>query len=162
DAGARAIVFERDSQLGGAAIISGGGCLIVGTPLQKTQGIDDTPDLAFDDWIKWGGPSVDAAWARYYIEHSLHDLYHWAEGLGVRWVDMKEQEGNSVLRWTRAERNGLGLMTHLIEAFRRKGGEIVSDTDITRVKQESGRVTGLLGIDAKTGRPVDVASKAVV
>ena len=131
DAGARAIAFEKASELGGAAIISGGGCLIVGSPLQKENGIHDTPDLAFKDWIAWGGPSADEVWARYYIEHTLHDLYHWAEGLGVKWVDLKVQEGNSVLRWTRAERNGLGLMTHLIEGFRSKGGEIVPETEIT-------------------------------
>ena len=102
---------SRAAEPGGAAIISGGGCLIVGSPLQKQNGIDDTPDLAFKDWITWGGPSADAVWARYYIEHTLHDLYHWAEGFGVKWVDLKVQEGNSVLRWTRAGRNGLGLMT---------------------------------------------------
>ena len=107
DAGARAVVFEQDAELGGAAIISGGGCLIVGSPLQAENGIHDTPDLAFKDWIEWGGPSTDVIWARFYIEHSLHDLYHWAEGLGVKWVDMKVQEGNSVQRWTRPERNGL-------------------------------------------------------
>jgi predicted oxidoreductase len=106
DAGARAIAFEKDSQPGGAAIISGGGCLIVGSPLQKESGIHDTPDLAFKDWIAWGGPSTDVVWARYYIEHSLHDLYHWAEGLGVKWVDMKFQEGNSVMRWTRPSAMG--------------------------------------------------------
>ncbi len=131
DAGARVIAFEKASELGGAAIISGGGCLIVGSELQKQHGIEDTPDLAFKDWIEWGGPSADAVWARYYIEHTLHDLYRWSEGLGVKWVDLKFQEGNSVMRWTRAERNGLGLMTHLIDAFRRKGGEIVPDTEIT-------------------------------
>src|SRR6185437_10674489 len=63
DAGARAIAFEKDSEPGGAAIISGGGCLIVGSPLQKQHGIDDTPDLAFNDWMSWGGPSADEVWA---------------------------------------------------------------------------------------------------
>src|SRR5205807_4038446 len=77
DAGARAIAFERDAKPGGAAIISGGGCFIVGSPLQEQHGIHDTPDLAFSDWITWGGPSADEVWARYYIEHTLHDLYHW-------------------------------------------------------------------------------------
>ena len=75
DAGARVIAFEKSSAPGGAAIISGGGCLIAGSPLQKQNGIDDTPDLAFKDWMTWGGPSADAVWARYYIEHTLHDLY---------------------------------------------------------------------------------------
>ena len=162
DAGAQAVAFEQSAELGGAAIISGGGCLIVGTPLQKENGIHDTPDLAFNDWMKWGGPSADEVWARYYIEHSLHDLYHWAEGLGVKWVDMKFQEGNTVMRWTRAERNGLGLTTHLIDAFRERGGEIVPNTEITKLKVENGRVTGVEGRDAETGAMVDVTSKTVL
>ena len=162
DFGAGVTVFEKSSELGGAAIISGGGCLIVGSPLQKEKGIQDTPDLAFKDWIEWGGPSADVVWARYYIEHTLHDLYHWAEALGVKWVDLKFQEGNSVLRWTRAERNGLGLMSHLIEGFRRKGGEIVPETEITALMLENGRVVGLEGCSAKTGEPVAIRSKTVI
>ncbi len=162
DAGARAIAFEKCSELGGAAIISGGGCLIVGSPLQEANGIHDTPDLAFKDWITWGGPSVDQVWARYYIDHTLHDLYYWAEGFGVKWADMKVQEGNSVIRWTRADRNGLGLMTQLIEGFRNKGGEIVPETEITNLTVEDGRVTGVEGRNVVSGEPVAVKSKAVV
>src|SRR5499425_1198725 len=145
DAGARAIAFEQGSELGGAAIISGGGCLIVGSPLQKANGIDDTPDLAFKDWVAWGGPSTDVVWARYYIEHTLHDLYHWAEGLGAKWVDLKVQEGNSVLRWTRTERNGLGLMERLIAGFRAKDGKIVTETEIIGLRRDGDRVIGLDG-----------------
>lgn len=162
DADARAIAFEKDSEPGGAAIISGGGCLIVGSPLQKQHGIHDTPDLAFNDWMAWGGPSADEVWARYYIEHGLHDLYFWAEGLGAKWSDLKEQEGNSVVRWTRSDRNGLGLMTHLIEGFRQKGGEIVTDTEITALSRANGCVTGFEGRNTKTGERVAVKSKTVV
>ncbi|MFZ3351101.1 MAG: FAD-dependent oxidoreductase [Xanthobacteraceae bacterium] len=162
DAGARAIAFEKDSEPGGAAIISGGGCLIVGSPLQKQHGIEDTPDLAFNDWMSWGGPSADEVWARYYIEHSLHDLYHWAESLGAQWSDLKEQEGNSVVRWTRSDRNGLGLMTHLIDGFRQKGGEVVADTEVTALTRANGSVTGFEGRNTKTGEPVSVKSKTVV
>jgi flavocytochrome c len=162
DAGARAIAFEKDSEPGGAAIISGGGCLVVGSPLQKQHGIEDTPDLAFNDWMTWGGPSADEVWARYYIEHSLHDLYHWAESLGAQWSDLKEQEGNSVVRWTRSDRNGLGLMTHLIDGFRQKGGEVVADTEVTALTRANGSVTGFEGRNTKTGEPVSVKSKTVV
>ena len=162
DAGARAIVFEKDTEPGGAAIISGGGCLIVGSPLQKQHGIDDSPDLAFNDWMAWGGPSADEVWARYYIEHSLHDLYFWAESLGAKWSDLKEQEGNSVVRWTRTDRNGLGLMTHLIDGFRQKGGEVVTNTEITALSRANGRIIGFEGRNTKTGEPVSVKSKTAV
>jgi flavocytochrome c len=162
EAGARAIAFEKAARPGGAAIISGGGCCIVGSPLQKQHGVDDTPDLAFSDWISWGGPSADEVWARYYIEHTLHDLYHWAERFGVKWVDLKFQEGNSVLRWTRSERNGLGLMTRLADGFIGKGGEIVPEVEITRLTRDNTRVTGVEGRHTATGEPVAVRSKAVV
>ncbi len=70
-AGGKAIVLEGAAECGGTAAISGGGCCIVGTPLQKSQGIDDTPDMAFEDWVKWGGGQADEIWARYYLEHTL-------------------------------------------------------------------------------------------
>jgi flavocytochrome c len=162
DAGARVIAFEKAPEPGGAAKISGGGCLIVGSPFQEKHGIQDTPDLAFKDWIDWGGTSADMVWARYYIEHSLHDLYHWAEDFGIKWVDVKIHEGNSVPRWTKIERGGVGLMTHLIEGYRKRDGEIVANTEITGITAEDGRVTGLEGRDVTTGEPVAVKSKAVV
>jgi len=162
EAGARTIAFEQAAAPGGAAIISGGGCLIVGSPLQKSQGIHDTPDLAFKDWMDWGGPSADAVWARYYIEHTRDDLYFWAERLGVRWVDMKPQEGNSVLRWTRPERNGLGLMTKLIEAYRAKGGALALEAEITALRRDNDRVVGLEGIDRKSGERFEVAARTVL
>jgi flavocytochrome c len=162
DAGARAVAFEQAAEPGGAAIVSGGGCCIVGSPLQAENGIKDTPDLAFNDWIKWGGPSADEVWARYYIEHSLHDLYFWAEGLGVRWADLKFQEGNSVLRWTRPDRNGLGLTSAMIDGFKKRGGDIRLNTEITGITVEGGRVTGIEGRDQANGEQIRIASKTVV
>jgi flavocytochrome c len=162
DAGAKVIAFEKAAEPGGAAKMSGGGCLIVGSPLQEKNGVHDTPDLAFKDWMTWGGPSADMVWARYYIEHSLHDLYYWAEGLGVKWVDLKLQEGNSAMRWTKTENNGLGLMNHLVEGYHSRGGEIVTDTEITKLTIDDGRVTGLEGRNIATGEPVEVRTKSVV
>jgi flavocytochrome c len=162
DAGASVIAFEKATELGGAAIISGGGCCMVDTPLQKKMGIEDSPDLAFKEWIKWGGPGADVVWARYYIEHTLHDLYHWAEKQGVNWVDMKPQEGNSVMRWTRPERSGLGLMTNLIQSFHDKGGEIVNNTEITKIKMKGDRAVGFEGVNSETNEKVDVSCKTVV
>jgi flavocytochrome c len=162
DAGASVIVFEKAPEPGGTAIISGGGCCLVGTPLQQALGIIDNTELAFDDWVKWGGPEVDQVWARYYIEHSLHDLYYWAEGFGVKWVALQPQEGNSVDRWTRAERFGLGLMTHLIREFRARGGEIVLNSQITGLSYDDHRITGCEGVNNETREPVTVNCKTVV
>ena len=160
-AGGKALVLEGAADCGGTAAISGGGCCIVGTPLQKSQGIDDTPDMAFEDWIKWGGGQADEIWARYYLEHSLHDLYHWAESCGVKWVDMKFQEGNRVLRWHRPDNNGLGLMTALIEsAASIPNITIMTSTKAGKLITKGGRVAGLVA--TKGSEAIDIHSKTVV
>jgi len=162
DSGAKVITVEKADFPGGAAIISGGGCCIVGSPVQKALGIEDNPDLAFEDWVNWGGPSTDAVWARYYLEHSLHDLYYWAEALGVEWVDMKPQEGNSVMRWTRPVGNGQGLTQTLIDSFRSKGGQIVTNTEVINITAKNGKVVGFTGRTKGGNEEVIVKSKAVV
>jgi flavocytochrome c len=160
-AGGKALVLEGAAECGGTAAISGGGCCIVGTPLQKSQGIDDTPDMAFADWIKCGGGQADEIWARYYLEHSLHDLYHWAESCGVKWVDMKFQEGNRVLRWHRPENNGLGLMTALIKTAEAIPNiTIMTSTKAGKLITKDGRVAGLTA--AKGSEAIDIHSKTVV
>ena len=107
EAGAKAVLVEQFDTLGGTAATSGGGCWMADTPLQEALGIHDTPELAFAEWVAWGRGAADEVWARYYIEHTRHDLFHWAEQNGVKWVDMKFQEGNSVHRWHRPDGNGV-------------------------------------------------------
>jgi flavocytochrome c len=163
EAGARVALIEQAETLGGTSIISGGGCLIVGSPLQESYGIHDTPDDAFEDWVKWGRGSADEEWARFYIEHSLHDLYFWAEKLGVKWVELWFMEGNRVLRWHRPGNNGLGLTTTLIDAAQRLGvKDILTVTEAASILMEKGRVCGLAAADVKTGDITEIHSKAVV
>ena len=49
EAGASVILLEKEEILGGAAAVSGGGCAIVDTFLQREAGIEDSHDLAFED-----------------------------------------------------------------------------------------------------------------
>jgi flavocytochrome c len=160
--GGKAAVLEKADVCGGTAAISGGGCCIVGTPLQRAQGIEDTPDLAFEDWVKWGQGAADEVWARYYLEHTLHDLYHWAETCGVRWTDMKFQEGNRVHRWHRPDNNGLGLMTALIKTAESLPNiTFMTSTSGSSLLTQNGRVVGVVATNGKN-ESVEVHSKAVV
>jgi flavocytochrome c len=161
-AGAKSVVLEQAESCGGTAAISGGGCCIVGTPLQEAHGIKDTPEMAFEDWVKWGGGAADEVWARYYIEHTLHELYYWAESCGVKWVDMKFQEGNRVHRWHRPDNNGLGLMTALIRyAESQPAIEILTATNAGKLLIENGRVCGV-SATRRNSEAVEIRSKAVI
>ena len=163
DAGAKVVLLEQADALGGTAAISGGGCLIVGTPLQESHGIHDTPDLAFEDWVKWGQGAADEVWARYYIEHSLHDLYFWAEKYGAKWIDMKFQEGNRVFRWHRPANNGLGLMTALIDGMKAKGAtQVLSSTAAEKLLTQDNRVCGVRAKTGKSGQTTDILAKTVI
>jgi flavocytochrome c len=162
ESGANAVLLEQDEELGGTAAISGGGCLIVGTPLQEAQGIKDTPDLAYEDWIKWGQGAADEQWARFYIDHTLHDLYYWAERHGVEWVDMKAQEGNRVQRWHRPRNNGLGLMTALINSLKSQNKTtIMTATPAGNLRTHHGRVDGVTATNANN-ETLEIHSKAVI
>src|SRR5690242_20464213 len=164
NAGAKALLIERAVELGGTAAISGGGCLVVGTPLQQAQGIKDNPDLAFEDWVTYGKGAADEEWARFYIEHSLADFYYWTERQGVEWIDLKLLEGNRVARWHRPRKNGLGLMMPLIHSLQSYGRtEIVSNSEANSLVMENGRIAGVTATCRTTileiyGRAVIVAS----
>jgi flavocytochrome c len=161
-AGAQTLVLEQADSCGGTAAISGGGCMIVGTPLQEALGIKDTPDLAFEDWIRWGQGSADEQWARFYIEHTLHELYFWAESCGVKWIDMKFQEGNRVHRWHRPDNNGLGLMTALIQfAESLSNVKIMTATSAASLLTENGKVVGVIATTSRS-ETIEIHSKAVV
>ena len=161
-AGGKCIVLEQADTCGGTAAISGGGCCIVGTPLQQSQGIEDTPDLAFEDWVKWGGGAADEVWARYYLEHTLHDLYHWAESCGAKWTDMKVQEGNRVLRWHRPDNNGLGLMTALINyAEKQPNIKIMTSMNTGKLITENGKVSGVTATNGKN-QSFEIRARATV
>lgn len=161
--GSSVIVAELDSNYGGTAAMSGGGCFAVGTPLQKEKGFEDSPDLAFQDWIRWGRGEADEQWARYYIEHSLHDLYEWLEGLGVVWADVSFNEGNTVPRWHRPQGFGRLLTMKLYETAKEKGvKKWLYDTQIDKILKRKGRVIGVSGTNRKTGDKVELYGKAVV
>jgi predicted oxidoreductase len=162
-AGAKVVLVEQEPELGGTAATSGGGCFLVGTPLQESSGIEDSPDSAFADWLAWGGDDVDQVWARYYIDHTLHDLYFWAEKHGVKWMDLKFQEGNRVHRWHRPDGNGFGLMAALVASLHAHAAALVlAHTRADALLIDGGRVAGVRAIDVDTGDATVIASRAVV
>ncbi|MBI2756786.1 MAG: FAD-binding protein [Chloroflexi bacterium] len=143
--GARVLVVDAASEAGGTARTAGGGTFVAGSPLQARLGIDDSPDLALEDWLRWGGDSVDVEWARRYVEGSVPDLYDWLATLGVDWYDVHIQEGNRVPRWHEPRGGGLAVTTALEQAARAEPLIAWSlDTRVTDLVMEAGRVTGIV------------------
>jgi succinate dehydrogenase/fumarate reductase flavoprotein subunit len=156
EAGAQVIVIEKEAHLGGAATISGGGCSCVGPRLQREHGIEDSPDLAFDDWITWGEGAADEAWAQFYIEHSNADLYEWGIERGV------QQEGNSVPRWHRPAGGG-GLWNALYKhALARGLTDWVTCMAAHDFIVANSRVAGMVAVHQETGEEQAFLARAVI
>ena len=163
EAGAQVIVLEKEDHLGGAAAISGGGCCIVDTPLQREKGIQDSHDLAFNDWVSWGQGSADEEWVRFYVEQSCRELYEWAKDRGVNWVGVNPNEGNSVPRWHRPEGGGGGLWHALYATALSRGIESwITSTAVQELIVEDGRALGVRTENLETGQSQEYFAKAIV
>ncbi len=163
EAGASVVVLEREDHLGGAAAISGGGCFVVDSPLQRRSGVSDSFDLALRDWLDFGQGEADEHWARFYIERSLPDLYEWAERRGVQWARLMRQEGNSVPRWHNPEGGGGRLWRTLHKSAAAVGADRwLACTAAKELVVEGGRVGGVRAERTDTGELVEVHAKAVV
>jgi succinate dehydrogenase/fumarate reductase flavoprotein subunit len=148
-AGLSVLVLEAAPDYGGAAVISGGGCLAVGTPLQAAEGIEDDVELALADWARTAGGRGDATWARHYLERSAEDVYGWCERLGVTWCELRAQEFNSVRRWHLPDGAGPRLMALLREHVEAAGATIRLGTPVTELLLDGRRVTGALAGDGE-------------
>ena len=163
EAGASVILLEKEEILGGAAAVSGGGCAIVDTFLQRETGIEDSHDLAFQDWIKAGQGKADEVWARFYIERSNDALFEWAKDRGVEWVGARQNEGNSVPRWHQPKGGGGGLWNALYQTAQDRGIDTwLTNTAAKELIVEDGRIIGVIAEDTTSGDTVEVLAKAVV
>ena len=107
--GAIVDVVDVASVFGGHAVVSEGGLALAGTPLQEKLGVKDSPDLAYEDIVHWGG-DANTEWVRIYVDRSQRDIYAWMTDLGVSFDSLQLIPGNSVARFHLNPRRGYGLV----------------------------------------------------
>jgi predicted oxidoreductase len=173
------VLIERQSaeRLGGLARISFGGVFVVGSPEQKRAGINDSVDLALNDWIRFGEIPEDEIWPRRwaeaYIGASRDDVYGWLRARKVsffpvvNWVERGlNEDGNSVPRFHMVWGTGQGLVLALLKnlAGHPHRGHLTMHfkhrvTDLTRT---AGRLTGCVGTNEETGQEFSAEGESVV
>jgi len=178
-AGLSVTIVDRDTpeRFGGLARWAFGGMALVGTLLQRRMKIDDNPEIALRDWLRFGevdpSDSWSNAWARHYVERSRPEVYDWLLGEGLRflpavnWVERgRNGEGNSVPRYHIVWGTARELVLRLSDAMRRadSGGRlrVLHRHRVTELERENGRVCGALAVDETTGAEVRLRGGAVV
>lgn len=159
--GAKVAVLDAAASAGGTASVAGGGTCIASSPLQEELGIEDSVDLALEDWVRWGGDSVDLDWAERYLRASRVDLFEYLAREGVRWLGVGLHEGNRAPRWHRPAGGGGSILS----ALERKARTLPSISwflghRVRHLVRTGGRITG---VSATAGaRSVDIDARAVV
>ena len=160
DRGLRVVVLEAGPEPGGASVISRAGCCLVGTPLQAACGIEDSVELALDDWRRAGGESADLCWAVRYLADSCAEVFRWCEELEITWSQLRREEGNSRPRWHLPDGGGPAVIGALLARCRSLGVAIRTSSPATRILCADGRAQG---VEVQAGgRPRHILARATV
>jgi urocanate reductase len=187
DEGASVMLVEQNFDVGGRAIISGGGAYLGGgTSLQKAGGIEDSPEAIVKDWTRMDHPlgrynDREIVWA--YARQSPK-TFEYLTAQGISWKPLGAPDRiDSVPRraWTDEWPNpkevvvpgqgGSGIMRPLEIAARNKGVQILLMHRMRSVHREtpnSGPILGIAAVEVDrwfqpTFRKVNIrARKAVI
>jgi len=160
--GAQVTIIDTASVFGGHAVMATGDLCLVGTPFQEAQGIKDSPDLAYQDFMKWG-EDANADWVRYYVDHSRSEVYDWLTSLGVSFETLVLPAGNSVKRTHRTKGRGIGLVSPIFaECARRPNVSFQWNTQAERLLVEGGRITGVATRNVRSRARAELRARVVV
>ncbi len=178
-AGKSVTIVDRDSpeRFGGLALWAFGGMMLIDTPLQRRMRIADSPELALNDWLRFGelDPNDEwpVQWARYYVEHSRTEVHDWLANEGIKfmpavnWVERgRFGDGNSVPRYHITWGTSRELVRCMVNALHEAdtGGRLAIHHRhrITALDHQAGEVCGAVAINEETGEEVRFEAPNVV
>src|SRR3954452_15791404 len=156
----------KPEEVGGLAREAFGGMFMVDTPEQRRSGIEDSVELATDDWMRMAAfepeDEIPRRWAEEYVKRARDEVGGWLKRHGVRFfpvVNWAERgvygEGNSVPRFHLTWGCGKGLVDAVWESIgahpRRSALEVRFGEVASGLIEEGGRVTGVRVGDASLG-----------
>ena len=101
-AGRAVVLLEKQPEVGGSTVLSGGAMAFAGTEGQAEAGIEDSDDRLREDLLRVGERRNDPALVEAYVEAQL-DTWRWLRGHGVRFTSVQLGGGQSVPRSNRVD-----------------------------------------------------------
>lgn len=95
--GARVIMLEKMSTIGGSTVMSGGSFAFAGTQFQEASGINDSAQLLKEDLIDVGGGEANTKLIDLYVREQLNEL-NYLLNKGVQFGPIQLSSGQSVPR----------------------------------------------------------------
>lgn len=175
----KVLIIERDieERFGGLAKKSFGGILFSGTPQQKKAGIKDSPQLLFEDWMRYGDftktDSLGAQWAKYYSDNSISVIYNWLIAKNVDFLPVvnwpergMDVKGNSVPRWHITWGTGYDLTNkvtnYLLNHPKKEHLEIKFQHKVESIIIDNKKTVGVEVIDELTKERFNITSENII
>ncbi|WP_300674265.1 FAD-binding dehydrogenase [Desulfoluna sp.] len=179
DLGRKVLILDRDlpARFGGLAKESFGGVMMVDTPLQRKNGIRDTPELALSDWLSCAEFGEEdhwpRKWAEVYVHRSKDIIHNFLKDRKVTFLPVVNwperglfKPGNSVPRWHIAWGTGFsiieGIEKYLAAHPKRENLEVRFGCRVERLDHTAGRVTGVSGTLEGSGEDFSASGEAVI
>ena len=168
DAGKKVLLLDQEpeSSFGGQAWWSFGGLFLVDSPEQKRLGIQDSYELAWQDWLGTAGFDREEdqdywalKWAEAYVRFATEEKRDWLHEQGVRffpvvgWAErggyLADGHGNSVPRFHIVWGTGPGIVkpfeTRVRAAMSKGNVEYKPRHQVDELVMENGKVIGVSG-----------------
>ncbi|WMJ78334.1 MULTISPECIES: flavocytochrome c [unclassified Sedimentibacter] len=162
--GSNVIVVEKNAFIGGNTNYATGGMNAAGTKYQEEKGIEDSPELFYEDTMKGGHDLNDPELLKVFTEKSAETL-DWLESLGADLSEVGRSGGQSVDRLHKAPQ-GMPIGSHLMDVFQTQadnlGIEIRLNTKAIEIlTDDNGSATGIK-VENNDGNTYNINAKAVI
>jgi succinate dehydrogenase/fumarate reductase flavoprotein subunit len=153
EAGARVLLFESESEVGGSLNQSAGMFMAAGTSVQNALGVDDNPSRFFQHYMDLNQWRLQRSLVWSFCEQAT-ETFEWLLTLGVevpaRWSSDAHTPGlcrsgvEDLWRGHVPVGDGYGLVRTLAGAVRERLCDLVLNTRVERLLVEGGRVVGVV------------------
>ena len=147
--GRSVVLLEKNPQTGGSTSWSVGSVTATNTPHQRRAGIQDSPQEHFEDLAAHAGALAprDNLALRRILADSTTDMLEWLMRLGVVFVGPMPEPPHRYPRMHNVVPNSKAFAYHLTRYCRELGVDIRTNTAVTTILEDDGRV---VGVEAKT------------
>jgi flavocytochrome c len=140
---ANVMLFEKQPEVGGSSVLSGGFFAFAGTDMQKATGVDDTNERIYNDLRKAGGGENDETLLKVYVDQQLA-TYEWLRKIGIAFKPLQLSSAQSVPRTHPVDPQAL---IDRLRALAEQTGRVrtLLNSPVMRLVQDApgGRVTGV-------------------
>lgn len=161
--GSEVIVVEKNSFMGGNTNYATGGMNAAATKQQEAKGIEDSPELFYEDTMKGGHNLNNPELVKTLTENSA-GVIEWLEGLGADLSKVSRSGGQSVDR-IHTTKDGSAIGGHLMEVFEKNINELDIDvrlnTKAVEILSAENKATGIK-VETEDGQQYNIEAKAVI